>query len=742
MGNARAVSLGIAVGLVLAGTPAAAGAQEVAEVDVAPPSLTLAVGERKEVLASAYSGAGDIVSTAFNWVSRNPEVVRVEEDPSVPGVAFVIGVAPGVASVEVRVGNQSRAVAVQVTGTVVRAIAGPAAAGPATALEVEPTALLLMPGEDVQLRPIFLKNDGSLAAPAPMTWRSFRPEVATVDRTGQVVAISVGRGVVEAATTTGLQKRITVQVEAAEWAFERAAVSISPTESDTVRLVVPAQRGRAFPPRLLSWRSLDPDVVTVSPNGVATAISAGEAALVASGFGKEERIPVFVHRPIASLEVRPGAVDTVAVPLMGSAVFEAVALAADDTPIPEAKVVWTLTDTAVAAFDRETGVLEGRAIGTAALTVTTPDGEIGKTWVVRVVGASVVLDAETVGLALDAEVQLQASFADAAGRILTRAAGLEWSSSDDAIARVTEGGVIVATGPGSATVVARTEWGAADSVRVFSQGALLFTSTRTGVPDVYAYQPGRDAAPWPVLQSGAQDLAPALSPDGTRIAFISDRAGTFDLYVADADGANPARLGAARVNPGRPQWTADGEQLVYESTADGTLQIWIVDADGRDARQLTAGRSPSMQPAVSPAGGTIAYTAAIDGNYEIYLMDLDGGNPRNFTASSDREVLPGWMGDSALTFVREEGRGRSATRRLVRMNLDRQSTYLTGERLDVADYSIGAGGAVVAAVVELPSPRGGVSRSLFLMRVDGGGAPHEVPKGSETDQLVTPFLRP
>ena len=110
------------------GIPGLTSGQQVAEVQVAPVTVTLAVGERRELLASAYDSRGDNVATArFVWVSNPTGIVRVEEDPGLPGIAVLVGIAPGIASVEARVGNRRAQAAVQVVG-----VGGTPAAGAGT----------------------------------------------------------------------------------------------------------------------------------------------------------------------------------------------------------------------------------------------------------------------------------------------------------------------------------------------------------------------------------------------------------------------------------------------------------------------------------------------------------------------------------------------------------------------------------------------------------------------------------
>src|SRR5881628_2690889 len=97
-----------AFGLLL---PAALGAQSVAEVQVAPPTVTIRVGERSGLLATAFDRIGNVIPTVrIIWSSNNINVAKVDNNGTVTGVAN------GVAIVEARVGTRRGQTAVQVTG--------------------------------------------------------------------------------------------------------------------------------------------------------------------------------------------------------------------------------------------------------------------------------------------------------------------------------------------------------------------------------------------------------------------------------------------------------------------------------------------------------------------------------------------------------------------------------------------------------------------------------------------------
>ena len=140
--------------------------------------------------------------------------------------------------------------------------------------------------------------------------------------------------------------------------------------------------------------------------------------------------------------------------------------------------------------------------------------------------------------------------------------------------------------------------------------------------------------------------SPSWSPDGSRLAFVSDRDGGYEIYVMDADGQNQTRLTDAG---GRfPSWSPDGSRLAFVSNRDGGYEIYVMDADGQNQTRLTdaGGGSPSW----SPDGSRLAFVSDRDGGYEIYVMDADGQNQTRLTDAGGR--FPSWSPDgSRLAFV-------------------------------------------------------------------------------------------
>jgi TolB protein len=126
------------------------------------------------------------------------------------------------------------------------------------------------------------------------------------------------------------------------------------------------------------------------------------------------------------------------------------------------------------------------------------------------------------------------------------------------------------------------------------------------------------------------DEQPRYSPDGRRIAFTSNRGGSYNLYVMDADGRNVTRLTNHAGNDRDPSWLPGGDSLVFSSDRDrgpgrsDLYQAWI--ADGRVDRLTTFFEGYAIMPNVSPDGGWVAFasqTLPFDGGFTWQIQVLE-----------------------------------------------------------------------------------------------------------------------
>jgi WD40 repeat protein/lysyl oxidase len=159
----------------------------------------------------------------------------------------------------------------------------------------------------------------------------------------------------------------------------------------------------------------------------------------------------------------------------------------------------------------------------------------------------------------------------------------------------------------------------------------------------------------------AVDTAPAWSPDGRRLAWASGAPGALDLYAMDADGSGKRALVRGPGNDTGPAWSPDGRRLLYASTREtGSYDLWTVPAGGGEPQRLVAAPGHQRDPAWSPGGFRIAYSSTVAGNTDVWVASAAGGTPRRLTRGAAFDGRPAWSPDGQrLAFVSGRG-GRAA----------------------------------------------------------------------------------
>jgi Tol biopolymer transport system component len=137
------------------------------------------------------------------------------------------------------------------------------------------------------------------------------------------------------------------------------------------------------------------------------------------------------------------------------------------------------------------------------------------------------------------------------------------------------------------------------------------------------------------------DIDPTWSPDGSMIAFASNRSGTRQLYVASANGKKVQQVTDLNNMGGRSTWSPDGKRLAFYRGPAGDHDIYTIHINGEGLDRLTNG-GDNLGPSWSPDGNWIAFTSFRDGNNEIYVMRPDGSRETRLTNSSISDWQPRW----------------------------------------------------------------------------------------------------
>lgn len=410
----------------------------VASVTVSPVAPSIVVGATQQLTASAADASGaPLTGRTVSWTSRDPSVAVVSSTGQVTGIG------PGTTSVVATIEGQTATATITVRPV------------PVAAVTVTPNASSIGVGGTVQLGVLVTDAAGSALAGRAVSFTSSAPSVASVSAAGLVTGVAAGTATIQA-TSEGVTGSATVRVNApaaaAVASVQVAPASVTLTTGDTRAFTATAKAsdGTTITGRTVTWSSGGPSVVTVSSSGVATAVGAGTAQVLAQVDGVTGTATVTVQRvAVAAVSITP---NPVSVPAGQVAQLAASTRDAAGNSLTGRVITWASSNETVATVTsdgRVTGVNPGSATIRATSEGVTGSVPVTVSPVVRVAPATVTVRDRGI---TNRTAQLVAT--DHTGRVLT-SSEVTWSTSNALVAAVDQNGLVygISSGSGTATAV-------------------------------------------------------------------------------------------------------------------------------------------------------------------------------------------------------------------------------------------------------------------------------------------------
>ena len=178
-------------------------------------------------------------------------------------------------------------------------------------------------------------------------------------------------------------------------------------------------------------------------------------------------------------------------------------------------------------------------------------------------------------------------------------------------------------------------------------GLLVFGIRVEGNMDLYSVRPNGHALHRLTTDPGF-DACAAFSPDGKEIAFCSNRSGAFEIWIMKQNGAGQrqvTRIGGRMIFP---DFSPNGTKVVFNGTLAGETEsdIFVANVDGSNLARLTTAPGDDQYAAWSPDGRSIVFISARTGSGQVWMMNADGGDQRQLTFdASGKDQVPDWKPD-------------------------------------------------------------------------------------------------
>ena len=178
---------------------------------------------------------------------------------------------------------------------------------------------------------------------------------------------------------------------------------------------------------------------------------------------------------------------------------------------------------------------------------------------------------------------------------------------------------------------------------------IAFVSNRAGPKEIFVMECdgfGQQR----ITYDGGLALAPAFSPKGDQIAYVSyrmhDDVPNVDIAMLNRGGGVPPAIMRSAGQDTSPAWSPDGGRIAFASTMDGqrrgNQEIYSMEPDGSDVVRLSTNSEIDTSPTYSPNGREIAFISTRAGGQHLYIMGIDGTNVRRVRVEGSQIDSPAW----------------------------------------------------------------------------------------------------
>jgi uncharacterized protein YjdB len=637
----------------------AAPVSTVAAIVINPSAPTLALNASLPLQVQVQDASGAIVADApVIWSVKDPTIATVS----------AAGVVTGLALGSTEVAASSRGKSGIATITVQRT--------PVATVVVRPDRVDAVVGSRTQLTATALDASQATLAGRGIIWTTSNASVATVDAAGVVTGVGPGSAVITA-TSEGKSASSTFSI--AQGAVASVTVTPSPitmVAGQSTQLAAAARdaSGSVISGKSIVWSSSNTAVAGVTSQGVVTGVGAGSTTITATIDGVSGTSAVTVSDvPVAKVTVSPQA-PTIAA--LSSTQLTATLTDANGNIVSNRVVSWSTSSAAIATVS-STGVVTGVLPGTATITATS-EGKSGSTTVTvtLVPVGSVTVSPPTLSLTPGQTGTLAATVTDANGQVVTNRP-VSWTTSDPAVATVSQTGDVTAVAVGSATITATSGSKSGTSAVTVAQVPAANVTVAPSTLPLIQGQTGTLSAT--VTDAGGNVLNRPVTwtSDHTNIATVSS--------TGVVTGVSPGSATITAAEAGGKTGTA--------SVTVSTVPIASVTVAPSTA-SLVAGQGTTLTATVTDANGTVVTNATVSWSSDkTSVADVSSGGVVTTSTAGTAIITAssGGKSGSATITVTAAGPGPVATVQVtpsIASVRDGKTLQLSAKAFDAANQQV------------------------------------------------------